>query len=653
MGNISALYVEDDLQIAQNMVALLEDMSVSPQHAPDGEKALKLFNSKDFDLIITDIHMPKVSGIEFIKEIRKTNKDIPIIVISAHSDSNTLIEAVKYSVDGYILKPIEIYQFIETVEKVIEKIRLKKEREELINLLKQYQQAIDEFFIVSKTDPNGKITYVNKKFEQISQYKEEELLGRNHRIIRHEDMPKSLFENLWNTIKKGKKWTGIIKNKAKSGKPYYVYTVIFPIKNRNNQIKEYFSIRQDITSFINPQKVINLTANPNTNNMVAILKIKNFHDIENVYDFTSLKSVEEKIEHKIKKFFHKVCNLKDIINAGSGEFVLIREFDKESEKYLPHLIEKVKNKVQELQDKEFKDFDFDVLIVSSVAYGKDAYKKAKYGINLLNTTNENFIFVNEIEEKVKKESQYKLNIIKTVKEAIKENKITIFLQPIINNKSKKIEKYESLVRITAPDGQVFTPYQFLDIIKATKYYYEITKTVFFLSIKAHKALNKEITINLSTKDIEDENTRNFLYKTLKKLDKSAKHIVFELVETEEIKNPTYLDSFLSEIKNLGAKISIDDFGSGYSNFERLVIKKPDYVKIDGSLIRKVKEDKLTYDLVEEITHFCKKQNIEMIAEFVEDEDTFKIVKDMGIDYSQGFFFGKPEPLEKVIGIKNG
>lgn len=112
--------------------------------------------------------------------------------------------------------------------------------------MKTWMDYILEEYIVSKTDKQGRITYVNDKFCQISQYSCEELLKKPHNIIRHPDMPKEVFKELWDRLKAGKTWSGIIKNKAKDGSPYWVSTFIFP----DPEGEGYMSIRQDITHFM-------------------------------------------------------------------------------------------------------------------------------------------------------------------------------------------------------------------------------------------------------------------------------------------------------------------------------------------------------------------------------------------------------------------
>lgn len=111
----------------------------------------------------------------------------------------------------------------------------------------QYINAIEKSNIVSKTDINGIITFVNDEFCELCGYTKEELIGQNHNIIRHEDTPKEAFKKLWNTILAGKVHKGIVKNKAKNGKPFWLNTTISPILDKDGNIYEFIAIRHNVT----------------------------------------------------------------------------------------------------------------------------------------------------------------------------------------------------------------------------------------------------------------------------------------------------------------------------------------------------------------------------------------------------------------------
>ncbi|MGD2116985.1 MAG: diguanylate cyclase [Chromatiales bacterium] len=113
--------------------------------------------------------------------------------------------------------------------------------------LQQHVDLVDKYVITSRTDADGIITYASQAFSRISQYEQAELLGKAHRIVRHPDMPASLYDELWKTIKQGKVWHGEIKNRAKDGSAYWVDVIIEPEFDEDGGVCGYMAIRQDIT----------------------------------------------------------------------------------------------------------------------------------------------------------------------------------------------------------------------------------------------------------------------------------------------------------------------------------------------------------------------------------------------------------------------
>lgn len=130
---------------------------------------------------------------------------------------------------------------------------------EAYQLSKEYENAISESNILSRTNLKGEITYINKEFEKTSGYRIDEILGKSHKILKHPDTSKETIKDLWKTITSGNIWKGLIQNKGKNGKPYWVDSVILPIKNRAGKIQEYMSIRHDVTEIIHLHEEIENT----------------------------------------------------------------------------------------------------------------------------------------------------------------------------------------------------------------------------------------------------------------------------------------------------------------------------------------------------------------------------------------------------------
>ncbi len=259
MESKSTILVVDDtpknIQLVANILGKSNLYTIL--FAFNGGDALKRVQENDIALILLDIMMPDMDGFEVATILKSDPKymDIPIIFITAFTDSESIKKGFDCGAEDYITKPFNPPELISRVGTHTKLYRAKKILEEQLNenisLLEQYKNAVDESDIVSKTDLNGRITYANNKFSEISQYTQEELLGKPHNIIRHPQTPKSVFEDLWRTIKDKKIWRGEVKNLKKDGSTYIVENVIVPILNLNGETVEYMSIRHDITDIYN------------------------------------------------------------------------------------------------------------------------------------------------------------------------------------------------------------------------------------------------------------------------------------------------------------------------------------------------------------------------------------------------------------------
>ncbi|MFA6136500.1 MAG: EAL domain-containing protein [Sulfurimonas sp.] len=265
---------------------------------------------------------------------------------------------------------------------------------------------------------------------------------------------------------------------------------------------------------------------------------------------------------------------------------------------------------------------------------------AEKALKTAKATNKDMLLYDEESEEFRSHEQ---NIfwINKITEAISSNQIVPFYQPIINNKTNKIEKYECLVRIIDKDKTIHSPIKFLDISKKSRNYAAITKNVVKKSFKEFENTNYEFSINLSANDMIDSEISDYIYKQLESF-KGCNRIIFELLESEGIENYDDVYTFIEKVKEYGCKIAIDDFGSGYSNFIHLLKLKVDIIKIDGTLIRDLDSDENAQIIVKTIVDFANKLNILTVAEFVHSDSIWHIVKELGVDYSQGYYFGQPK-----------
>jgi PAS domain S-box-containing protein len=249
----SILIVEDELPLLTLLEKIIAKKIPSYSFEIDAissyNEALKAIHSKRYDLILADYKLREGCGLDLLRDMKQKNtKGYTAFIVATSYNSIDLLENLfDEGVDAFLSKPFSVEHVVNTVLRLIKKVEQKKKMIENEYLLQQYQQIVDSGSIVSKTDTKGIITYVNEKFCQISGYKAEELIGKNHNIVRHPDTPKEVFQSLWETIKKKQIYKGIIKNKKRNGQEYYVDATIMPVLDSKGNIVEYVGMRHDIT----------------------------------------------------------------------------------------------------------------------------------------------------------------------------------------------------------------------------------------------------------------------------------------------------------------------------------------------------------------------------------------------------------------------
>ena len=520
-----------------------------------------------------------------------------------------------------------------------------------------YKLAIDTNSIVTISDKDGRIKYANDKFYEVTGFIKEEIIGELHNIVRHPDTPNEVFEDLWNTIKNKKVWSGQLKNRTKSGDSYIVQLAIVHILDSKGDIFEYIATRYEITQIIKKQEYIekqaktdsltglynraylNETLNKLKHAHLALVDINRFHEINDFYG--------EGIGDKVIKVFSKILkiklNNKYMLFHLSGDNFIVLNKDIEKEIFLNDMMEMnnyLNSETLEIDNKNF-------YLNTTVSVSLDEPKNLLSSVHLAKTcAKRNHLAFNIYTPNNPLEQEYKSNIIWTlrIKQAIEDDRITVFFQPIVYTNSGEVEKYEALVRMIGDNQDIISPYRFLDKAKKSNQYTEITKIVIQKSFKQVSEKNISCSVNLTIEDIQSSSVREYIYDSLERL-QNCKKITFELVESEGIENFQDVNTFITKIKSYGCKLAIDDFGTGYSNFEYLLKLNADIIKIDGSLIKEIDKNQDHYDIVQAIVTFAKAKKLDVIAEFVSSEAIHEKIKSLGIKFSQGYLFGEPKPME--------
>ena len=232
---------------------------------------------------------------------------------------------------------------------------------------------------------------------------------------------------------------------------------------------------------------------------------------------------------------------------------------------------------------------------------------------------------------------------KEIQKAIESENIIPFFQPIFN-KDGDIAKYEILMRLVqeGEEKKLFiSPVEFLAISVQTKKYIELSRMIIFHSLHLMENTQYCFSINFSYQDIKSKELMYDLYNYFENNPDVASRVTCEILESELVKDTTVLLQFLKKLKSYGVQIAIDDFGSGFSNFEMILLAEPDLIKIDGSLIKNIDADKKSLTLVEAIVAFSHKMGMKVIAEYVHNKAVYDILRQIEVDMFQGYYLCEP------------
>jgi len=491
------------------------------------------------------------------------------------------------------------------------------------------QDILNNYHLYSICDNDGNIIEISDSFVDILGYDKKTLIGIENNHAKQQKSF-SLQEN------------SVIKFIDSSHEIRYFDTSFEKINDNIHII-----IRKEVTEYVYSQRYCTLTGLRSRSNLIEYLsshkKDKYFAILVNIEEFSSINEIYggQTGNEVLKKFAKKLSIIDNIISyrLQGDEFLLLgkQSISKKS------LLKNFRHKLNFILNNKFKindkNINVRVTIGATYACADSILLNANIALKEARREKKRYkIFRNDLTLLKKKEDEIKL--IDVIQKSVTQTEnIMLYYQPIICNQTNEIKKYEVLVRLR--DGNnVISPYFFIELSQRINYYKYITRIILKKSFEKFHNTDIAFSVNLAIIDIEDNKTKTMLFKLLDGFS-HPQNITIEITETIDIDDYDSFKGFVKILKEYGAKISLDDFGTGYSNFSHLANLDFDFIKIDGQFIRNITDSK-NLKIVKNIVSFAKEHNIKVIAEFVEDIEKFKIVKDLGIEYSQGYYFGEPK-----------
>ncbi len=389
---------------------------------------------------------------------------------------------------------------------------------------------------------------------------------------------------------------------------------------------------------------------------IFLIDILYMKDINAVYGFKNgdyiIKQLLSLLKNDIKKQLLTYLNKKvciNITNTHVDVFSLVI-YEQLNESQINHIKNVIFNKIVTSQ---FTLIDIDITIDIDVTIGcskgkdKDLMIYAEKALHNAKLNYVNFIYY---DSQLYKNYFQNKEILTILHRNIKEKTVEPFFQAIQNNKTSQITKYEALMRLVDEKGQIITPDVFIAKSRKYRLFNKLMELMILKVISYIKKYKIHTSINLDYTDILNPSIKKLIIENIKESN-LGKYLTIEILESKSISNYYLVNEFINELKEYQVQIAIDDFGSGFSNYEHILNLNTDYIKLDGSLIKKIDES-IYYNLIKSIVQFAKEQNIKVVAEYVSDLKILRYVKSLGIDYSQGYYIAKPQKINDIIGEKN-
>ncbi|MDH4944141.1 EAL domain-containing protein [Sulfurimonas sp. C5] len=543
-------------------------------------------------------------------------------------------------------------KLLETGSKIISIVLKNIQKDQKIKLFSVALQNASEGIII--TDQHNKIIECNQAFKDIYKFTDEEIFGKNPRILSSRLQSPSFYREMWETLEKTSKWAGEITNIDAhgneviqwlsisilefQGKKNYVgiFTNLTELKAAQMKI-EALAYTDTLTSLNNKAKLARTLETYHGDITLILLNVNNFSYINSAYGFEIGDEILVDIAEVLKNNFgtHETFR----INADEFALLYTKEVD-------------IKELVAEIQEYFYSStlLASDLTFNISFTYGAvftDAnhLRDAAFALKKAKENGKNNLYIYEPSTSREYSEENKKAFIESSRHlysALLEHRVIPYFQGIRDNKTGKILKFEVLARIQEFD-KVLSPIAFLEAARLSGLLTEITKRIIDTSFKEMSKNDYSFSINITEDDLNQHFLKDYLLQKTKEYNISPNRVILEVLEGVSATGKTNHVQQLKSLKASGFRIAIDDFGSEYSNFERILDMEIDFLKIDARYIKNIDTDKKSYEITKAISFFAKNAKIPTIAEFVHSQAVQNKLDELGIEYSQGFLFSEPTP----------
>lgn len=620
---------------------------------PDFEK------EKFFHILQRAMNGETILNIEAKRKRRNgTLIDVSINLFPWHDDNE--------NVTGFIAT------FYDITEQKLELMKTYKE-------LEDFKFALDASATVSITDSEGTILYVNDRFCDTTNFTRDELIGNNHRLVNSGYHPKEYFQTMWDTISKGKVWSGEVRNRSKDGRIWWANATIIPFLDKENKPYQYIAVRSDITDRKRMEEELQnqkqrveqfayfdyLTGLPNRRLFEVELKRKLDEAIKNqtklallFLDLDGFKFINDTLGHEIgDKLLRDVSQrlnqnrrVTDFVSRLGGDEFTIIVSDVEEIEEIYHIAQQT----LELFEWPFLIASYELFISTSIGVSlyphggnsfNDLIRNADLAMYRAKDLGKNNYVIYSPTLNVG--SYKKFSLKNDLRKAIQEKEIFTLYQPKVDSKTNKIVGVEALARWEHPEWGVVSPEEFIPLAEETGLINTLGEQILLQACVQNKKWQDEghhpikMSVNFSALQFLQADIVGSVENILLQSGLEAKWLEIELTETVVMQNEAGTLLKLDRLRELGISIAIDDFGIGYSSLGYLKKIKPNTVKIDKSFVQEIPSNPENTEIATAIIKLAGNLNMNVVAEGVETMEQVSYLRKIHCDELQGYIFSKP------------
>jgi diguanylate cyclase (GGDEF)-like protein/PAS domain S-box-containing protein len=634
------------------------------------------------DIIVSDFALPHFDGLSALRIVRQLRPDLPFIFVSGTIGEETAIESLRSGANDYVLKtnlsrlPTAVRRALQDANERVKRL----ETEEALRLRDRAVEAsANPVVIVSATDPNMPLVYVNRAFEQVTGYSRAEVVGGNCRFLQGEDHDQPELDKIRRAIAEQCDGQAVLRNYRKDGSLFWNKLYVTPVRDpRSNRVTHFVGVQYDITEIKGYQEELEHQANhdaltglANRNLLKDRLKqaIALGHRYKRPFSLTfvdldNFKLINDSLGHDIGDRLLKIAAERlvagvqegdTVARLGGDEFVLLVA-DQEREEGAYRAAQRVMTALAQpfvIDQRDFK-ITCSAGIASFPRDGEDAdtllrnADTAMYRAKDLGRNNFQLYSAD-----MNADLGERLTLETDLWKAVERNELVLHYQPKVELKSGRIIGMEALLRWRHPTKGMIPPGKFIPVAEASSLITEIGTWVINEACANNKAWQDAnlravpIAVNISARQLHDKDLVETIRTALQKTRLRPEHLEIELTESAVMMHPDDAINTMARLRGMDVRIALDDFGTGYSSLSYLKRLPVTGLKIDQSFVRDLAFDPDDAAIVRAIVAVAHELMLEVTAEGVETAEQAEFLTTHGCTEAQGYYFARPVPADQM------